>query len=93
MGFCHVRVLPSSLKHFLSNMYVDLSLFEKGHHISLNWWSCTWKVRFHELKVEMPLAMECSTTWVTVKKSVILHRGAGGVLFAARPVGNRSNVR
>lgn len=78
--------------HFVSNLYCDPSLFERARQIPLTQWSPIWRARFHGLKAEMLLAVECSAIGVTLKKSSIQHPNAGRGVFAARPIGKGTVV-
>lgn len=53
------RGMDSSITrhYFLSNMFVDPYLFEKGPQIPLKKWSCMRRARLQRLKVEVLLAV------------------------------------
>lgn len=70
-----VQAFPSHISSF-SNTFVDPSLFEKKHQISLNQWSSTWREKFHQLKAKMLLAVEFFSIRITLRKSDILHPDA-----------------
>lgn len=78
---------------FFSNIFLDLSMFEKRSQITLDQESSTWRRGFHQEKLEMLLSMACSATGKAEKKSGILHRDSGRGMFAARPADEESIVR
>lgn len=90
---CLLQMLPSQITPFLSNMFMDQSLFEKNDQVSLNKWSSTWTGRLHQLKVRMLLAVQRSSIGVALKKSGNLRPDAGQVMFEVQPLGKGSLVK
>lgn len=66
-------VFPSLMTHLLSNMFMDPSSTRESHQILLNQWASESLERFHQLKLEMLLALEGRTIGLTLKMSGTAH--------------------
>lgn len=76
LGFATVDFLIEHQCHILITS-VYTSLFETSHKVPLNQGLSTWLTRFHQLKVDMTLAVKCSAIQVTLIKTETLHLDAG----------------
>lgn len=85
-------MFPSHIKRFFSNIFVDSSMFEKGRYSPLNRRSCTLRAKFHQLNVELLLAVVSISIGATLEKIASSHHDAGQGVFAARLVGESSTV-
>lgn len=74
-------------------MFLDPSLFERFCQILLKPWLCTWWVRLHQMKVELLLAVQCSTIDITLKKSGNFRRDTRWKVFSSQLVRKGSTVR
>lgn len=66
------------------------SLFGNIRQIPLNQWASTWRAIFHQLNVEMLLAVKDAVIGITLKKPGILQSDAERSLFTARLGGEGS---
>lgn len=86
-------MFPPHITYFVFNVLMGRSLFLKCFHISFNQWSSACRVRPHQLKLEILLAVESSTSGLILKKSDIFHRGTGRVVPTARAGGKGKHRR
>lgn len=85
MALWPVRMLPSPLTYFVSNVFVDSSLFERGRHHPFNLRLSMCQTKLYQLNVKMLVAVDCRAVEIALEESDSLHPDAVGPL-AARPV-------
>lgn len=87
--FGHIpgQISPVYMKHFVGNVYNDVSSFEKCQEFPLWKWSDKWRCRFHNMDKETLLMLDASSRKITVKKSKVSHSDVGLVCSAARIFG------
>lgn len=92
LGFVQSRYFLRTSRTFFSNIFVNPSSLQKYCKDPLYQWLSTWSARFRQLKLQLLLAVECSTIDVILKTSGILHRDAERCVLAARAVGKGSTM-
>lgn len=82
-GLRQVPTILLHIMHFVLNMIVNPSLFEKRHHNPMNLPRSVRWAQFNQLNIYVVLGVNSSDIVVILEKSVVLHLGAErGLLIA-----------
>lgn len=73
-GLRPVQISIPHITHFISNLFASLSLSGIGGQTYLNQWTATCPARFHQVRMEVLLAVECSAIEGALEKKDNFHR-------------------